>query len=228
MVGLALEIVEADFVRARVGGGERGAVAGAGLPVAQERGEAGDFTRLLRGKISSLVRIVFQIEQLLMIDARIDNQLPALIAHGTHHVGEGQEDGIAHGLRATGPERREVVAFFRIAEKCVKCLLHLGQIVLDFAGNLPDQKAFLGAARHFVEQWQLVVAAGGKLPLNTNGGGLSYMHSGMYGMYALQESVRQMRGIAPAQVPGAKLSVCHGVGGMFAASGTIIMSNEQP
>ena len=43
---------------------------------------------------------------------------------------------------------------------------------------------------------------GGKLPLNTNGGGLSYMHSGMYGMYALQESVRQMRGIAPAQVAG--------------------------
>lgn len=71
-------------------------------------------------------------------------------------------------------------------------------------------------------------APGGKLPLNTNGGGLSYMHSGMYGMYALQESVRQMRGIAPAQVPGAKISVAHGVGGMFAASGTIIFSNEQP
>ncbi|TNF86396.1 MAG: thiolase, partial [Gammaproteobacteria bacterium] len=71
-------------------------------------------------------------------------------------------------------------------------------------------------------------APGGKLPLNTNGGGLSYMHSGMYGMYALQESVRQMRGIAPAQVEGAKISVCHGVGGMFGASGTVIMSNEQP
>jgi acetyl-CoA acetyltransferase len=68
---------------------------------------------------------------------------------------------------------------------------------------------------------------GGKLPLNTNGGGLSYMHSGMYGMYALQESVRQMRGIAPAQVPNAKISVCHGVGGMFAASGTIIFTNER-
>ena len=68
---------------------------------------------------------------------------------------------------------------------------------------------------------------GGKLPLNTNGGGLSYMHSGMYGMYALQESVRQMRGIAPAQVPNAKISVCHGVGGMFAASGTIIFTNEK-
>jgi acetyl-CoA acetyltransferase len=68
---------------------------------------------------------------------------------------------------------------------------------------------------------------GGKLPLNTNGGGLSYMHSGMYGMYALQESVRQMRGIAPAQVPDAKISVCHGVGGMFAASGTIIFTNQR-
>jgi hypothetical protein len=42
----------------------------------------------------------------------------------------------------------------------------------------------------------------------------------------LSWSVRQMRGTAPAQIPGAKISVCHGVGGMFAASGTIIMSNE--
>jgi hypothetical protein len=42
----------------------------------------------------------------------------------------------------------------------------------------------------------------------------------------MQESARQMRGIAPAQISVAKISVCHGVGGMFAASGTIIMSNE--
>jgi len=80
-----------------------------------------------------------------------------------------------------------------------------------------------GEAAGFI--WERNTAIGGSLPLNTNGGGLSYMHSGMYGMYALQESVRQMRGIAPAQVPGAKISVCHGVGGMFAASGTIIMTN---
>jgi acetyl-CoA acetyltransferase len=70
-------------------------------------------------------------------------------------------------------------------------------------------------------------APGGKLPLNTNGGGLSYMHSGMYGMYALQESVRQLRGTAAAQVQGAKISVAHGVGGMFGASGTIVFSNER-
>ena len=71
-------------------------------------------------------------------------------------------------------------------------------------------------------------AEGGVLPLNTNGGGLSYMHSGMYGMYALQESVRQMRGTAPAQVKDAKISVALGVGGMFAAAATIVMSNESP
>jgi hypothetical protein len=37
-----------------------------------------------------------------------------------------------------------------------------------------------------------------------------------------------MRDTAPAQIPDAKISVCHGVGGMFAASGTIIMSKQSP
>ena len=83
-----------------------------------------------------------------------------------------------------------------------------------------------GEAAGFIRERN--TAIGGKLPLNTNGGGLSYMHSGMYGMYALQESVRQLRGTAAAQVPGAKNSVCHGVGGMFGASGTVIFSNEAP
>ncbi len=83
-----------------------------------------------------------------------------------------------------------------------------------------------GEAAAFVEERN--TAEGGSLPLNTNGGGLSYMHSGMYGMYALQESVRQLRGVAPAQVKDAKISIAHGVGGMFAASGTIVLSNERP
>ncbi|HUP87461.1 MAG TPA: hypothetical protein VM143_17550 [Acidimicrobiales bacterium] len=71
-------------------------------------------------------------------------------------------------------------------------------------------------------------APGGSLPLNTNGGGLSYTHTGMYGMFAIQESVRQLRGTAPAQVPGVEISVAHGVGGMFAASGTLVMTNVVP
>lgn len=69
-------------------------------------------------------------------------------------------------------------------------------------------------------------APGGRLPMNTNGGGLSYMHSGMYGMYAMQESVRQIRGVAPAQVQGAKVSLCLGVGGMFGASGCVVFGRE--
>ncbi|MDP6706882.1 MAG: thiolase [Alphaproteobacteria bacterium] len=81
-----------------------------------------------------------------------------------------------------------------------------------------------GEAAAFVRERN--TAEGGRLPLNTNGGGLSYMHSGMYGMYALQESVRQLRGTAPAQVPGVEVSMALGVGGMFAASGAVIMSNQ--
>ena len=83
-----------------------------------------------------------------------------------------------------------------------------------------------GEAKDFI--WERNTAPGGKLPLNTNGGGLSYTHTGMYGMFALQESVRQMRGTAPAQVQGARISVCHGVGGMFSASGTVVFGNERP
>ena len=41
---------------------------------------------------------------------------------------------------------------------------------------------------------------GGRLPMNTNGGGLCYAHSGSYGMLCMQESVRQLRGVADAQV----------------------------
>jgi acetyl-CoA acetyltransferase len=98
---------------------------------------------------------------------------------------------------------------------------HLPLYGLEDLGFVPR-----GEAGRFIADRN--TAPGGKLPVNTNGGGLSYMHSGMYGMYALQESVRQMRGIAPAQIPGARISVCHGVGGMFAASGTIIFGNEAP
>lgn len=98
---------------------------------------------------------------------------------------------------------------------------HLPIFGLEDLGFVPR-----GEAGRFISDRN--TAIGGKLPTNTNGGGLSYTHTGMYGMFALQESVRQLRGQAPAQVPDAGISVCHGVGGMFAASGTIIMSNQRP
>jgi acetyl-CoA acetyltransferase len=67
---------------------------------------------------------------------------------------------------------------------------------------------------------------GGRLPLNTNGGGLSYTHTGMYGMFLLLESVRQVRGEAAAQVPGVEVSVALGNGGMFMASGCLVLANH--
>jgi len=64
---------------------------------------------------------------------------------------------------------------------------------------------------------------GGRLPMNTNGGGLSYTHTGMYGMFLVQESVRQLRGEAAAQVDGVEVSLAQGVGGMFMAAGTLVL-----
>ena len=83
-----------------------------------------------------------------------------------------------------------------------------------------------GEAGAFIESGN--TSPGGSLPLNTNGGGLSYTHTGMYGMFAIQESVRQLRGTAPAQVDGVEVSVAHGVGGMFAAAGTLVLTNQRP
>ena len=81
-----------------------------------------------------------------------------------------------------------------------------------------------GESGPFFEEMR--TAPGGEFPLNTNGGGLSYTHTGMYGMFAIQESVRQLRGEAAAQLPAVRTSVAHGVGGMFHAAGTLILTND--
>jgi acetyl-CoA acetyltransferase len=68
---------------------------------------------------------------------------------------------------------------------------------------------------------------GGSLPINTNGGGLSYTHTGMYGIFPIIESVRQLRGECGArQVPGLRTSLVNGMGGMLSAAGTLVLSND--
>jgi acetyl-CoA acetyltransferase len=71
-------------------------------------------------------------------------------------------------------------------------------------------------------------APGGQLPVNTNGGGLCYTHTGMYGMFAIQESVRQLRKQAYAQVADVELSVVQGVGHFFTEAATLVLSNQLP
>ncbi|MEL3890114.1 hypothetical protein V6B08_07550 [Ferrovibrio sp. MS7] len=80
-----------------------------------------------------------------------------------------------------------------------------------------------GEAGDFIKEGH--TAPGGSLPLNTNGGGMCYTHPGRYGMFALQEGIRQLRGTAPAQVNGVEISMVQGVGGMFFAAGTAILTN---
>lgn len=66
---------------------------------------------------------------------------------------------------------------------------------------------------------------GGDFPMNTNGGGLSYCHTGKYGMFAILEAVFQLRGSAGArQVPGVEVSLVHGPGRQYAAAGTLILA----
>lgn len=70
-------------------------------------------------------------------------------------------------------------------------------------------------------------APGGEFPMNTNGGGLSHTHTGMYGMFALIEGVKQVRedykdeGIR--QVPNCEIALVHGTGGLLSSAGTVIL-----
>ena len=70
-------------------------------------------------------------------------------------------------------------------------------------------------------------APGGDWPMNTNGGGLSYCHTGMYGMFLLLEATRQLRGeCGERQVADCKLSIVNGTGGSLSSCGTLILSSD--
>ena len=69
------------------------------------------------------------------------------------------------------------------------------------------------------------IAPGGSLAVNTNGGGLSYCHPGMYGLFLLIEAVRQLRGdCGRRQVADADLALVHGNGGVLSAQATTILA----
>lgn len=79
-----------------------------------------------------------------------------------------------------------------------------------------------GEGGRFVEGGR--IAPNGSLAVNTNGGGLSYCHPGMYGLFLLIEAVRQLRGeCGPRQVQGADLALVHGNGGVLSAQATTIL-----
>jgi len=68
------------------------------------------------------------------------------------------------------------------------------------------------------------IAPGGGLPVNTNGGGLSYCHPGMYGLFLLIEAARQLRRECGArQIAGCETAIAHGNGGVLSSQSTVIL-----
>jgi acetyl-CoA acetyltransferase len=82
-----------------------------------------------------------------------------------------------------------------------------------------------GEGGRFVEGQ--TTAPGGRLPTNTSGGGLSFLHTGMFGIFLLIEAARQLRGeCGPRQVPGAGTALCSGMGGILSAASTVILGRD--
>jgi acetyl-CoA acetyltransferase len=71
------------------------------------------------------------------------------------------------------------------------------------------------------------IAPGGGLAVNTNGGGLSCVHPGMYGLFLLVESVRQLRGEAgDRQIADARFALAHGNGGVLSSEATVLLGRD--
>jgi acetyl-CoA acetyltransferase len=69
---------------------------------------------------------------------------------------------------------------------------------------------------------------GGSFAFNTTGGGLSYTHPGMFGIFLIVEAVRQLRGqCGERQIDGAETAVCHGTGGILSHNATLILGSDR-
>ncbi|MDF8334585.1 acetyl-CoA acetyltransferase [Novosphingobium cyanobacteriorum] len=83
-----------------------------------------------------------------------------------------------------------------------------------------------GEGGRFVEGG--AIAPGGRLPVNTNGGGLSCCHPGMYGLFTLVEAIRQLRGeCGTRQVTDPHLAIAHGNGGVLSSQATVILGSPE-
>src|SRR3546814_5079494 len=69
------------------------------------------------------------------------------------------------------------------------------------------------------------IGPGGELPVNTNGGGLSYCHPGMYGLFAIVEAARQIRGEGANQIKDVNTALAHGNGGVLSSQATVILGS---
>jgi acetyl-CoA acetyltransferase len=153
---------------------------------------------------------------------------PPVYVLGTGEASETPMISMMEDFTTSKAFRLSSASAFAEARMGPKDIEHL--MVYDAFAHLPlyglEDLGFVarGEAGAFVAEGH--TSPGGTLPMNTNGGGLSYTHTGMYGMFLVQESVRQLRNEASAQVPNVNVSLAQGVGGMFMAAGTLILGTS--
>jgi acetyl-CoA acetyltransferase len=119
----------------------------------------------------------------------------------------------AFDMAGLGPEDVDVLELYDAFT--INTLLFLED--LGFCGK-GEGGAFVSGGR---------IAPGGALPVNTNGGGLSCVHPGMYGIFLLVEAVRQLRGAGGArQVKDAAVALAHGNGGVLSSQITALLGTK--
>jgi acetyl-CoA acetyltransferase len=142
---------------------------------------------------------------------------------GTHQMISQMPDLTTTGGAVSGPaafamagiDTSDVDLLMSYDSFTITALLHLED--LGFCAK--------GEGGAFVEGGTL--GPGGSLPTNTNGGGLSYTHPGMYGIFLLVEAVRQLRGhCGERQLDRPEVAVAHGSGGVLSTMATVVLGTE--
>ena len=123
--------------------------------------------------------------------------------------------------RNTGPQALEMAGVSHADIDLAMIYDSFTYTVLVSLENLGFCKA--GEAADFVAGQR--TAPGGGFPLNTNGGGLSYTHPGMYGIFTVVEAVRQLRSeCGDRQVADCEVALAHGTGGLLSSTGTVVLA----
>jgi len=143
---------------------------------------------------------------------------------GTHSMITEMPDLTVTGGAVSGPAAFEMAG---IKHDDVDLLMGYDSFTITALLHLEDLGfCSKGEGGAFVEDGRL--GPGGSLAMNTNGGGLSYTHPGMYGMFLLVEAVRQLRGDAgERQIPDHRVAVAHGSGGVLSTMGTVVLGTEE-
>jgi acetyl-CoA C-acetyltransferase len=146
--------------------------------------------------------------------------LGAAETHAHHYTPFNTEDWLDTGVAPTAEAAFAMAGVTREDIDVVQIYDHFTIGVIQSLEELGFCQRGEGGA--FVADGAL--APGGRLPVNTSGGGLSYGHPGMFGMFVAIEAVRQLRGeCGERQVQDARLALCHAPGLVFSCNTTMIL-----